>query len=310
MAVGFGKIPSEGDFVRYRVEGGPVEFERWVERGIMAAHGRWGQSFQPAFDAGAPHAFVYRAGTEELLIGVVAPSRDTVGRRYPFVVCERVVSAYVRGAPHLLLLASGDFLEAASALVQNLAGHDKNTLGIELASLPPPNLGSLAAVGAEYTDWSMRTPVETAFGVTFSEPQAHAAYAIDVIFQCVHGWRGSENPQTPLSVRLPLGAGGPAAGAFWLDVVRRISRWQATVPSHFWRWNGDDGALLVQLGETPPSSLPELWLPDPDSSVVCELTGPLRVPTGSSLPQTAPAAAHVLATPSAYVSHLLDALWQ
>lgn len=88
----FGKVPTHGDFVRDRsgAPAAPAALDRWVQHGLYHARSRLqgapGPAFEPAFDAMPPHRFVFSPTvTGEVMMGVMAPSRDEAGRRYPFV---------------------------------------------------------------------------------------------------------------------------------------------------------------------------------------------------------------------------------
>jgi len=61
-----------------------------------------------------------------------------------------------------------------------------------------------------------------------------------------------------------------------LDLVRRFTRWQRTVPSFFWTHDGSSGVLMLHLGVVPEVALSELWLPSGACDEVCDL-----VPSGS-----------------------------
>ena len=103
----------------------------------------------------------------------------------------------------------------------------------------------------------------------YGDPESDSPLAaIQSIREAVAPFAGQDGLTTPLSLRLPLGIGGSAAAAFWVDVVRKLARWRSTVPTFF---SGADG-ILVQLGTTPPNSLAELWASDPSSDFVCDLT--------------------------------------
>lgn len=278
MIVGyFGKLPSAGDFLRGGVAGEPASgFERWIEQGMQYGGSRrsnWAQ----AFDAGAIYGFIYRAppsvAAVSVIAGVVRPSRDTVGRRFPLVIFSQVPEPVLAGAPHLAPLLLGDFFELASELLQSAHQMTPEAFRGAVGGIPAPRIDQLATYASEYSDWVAATPLATPLSVTFGDPHgAGPAHAIDTIIQCIAPFVGHEPMSTPLSTRLPLGAGGVASAAFWIDVARRIAGWRRTVPTAFWTAGSEHGQLLLQLGATPHASLAELWAPDPDSDHVCDLT--------------------------------------
>lgn len=306
----FGKLPSEADFVRHAMAGeAALEFERWVERGIIDVHARHAEGWHAPFDAAAPFAFATRALHGQVLLGVLAASRDAVGRRYPLVVLESVPNDLLRREPHLVPLVSGEFFDAACEIALHARGHDRTSLVRAASMLAAPSLGMLHSAQHEYEAWAESTPIAQAFATLFAPaPLAFAAHALDMLAQCVAPFRGSEDPKTSLGVRLPLGHGGAGAVAFWLDVVRRVAGRRGALPSHFWASSGEHGVLLVQFGQTPPGSLSELWLPDAESDVICDLTRAPGASSAASLARLPPRVAALLAAPSARVAQLLHVL--
>ena len=92
----FGKIPGMGDFLRVRVHSEPMmSFEQWIEQAMGYGDAKRGQAWPGIYGGGNIHAFVYRAPraarSMAVLAGIVKPSRDAVGRRFPLVVFSPVL---------------------------------------------------------------------------------------------------------------------------------------------------------------------------------------------------------------------------
>lgn len=247
--------------------------EAWVTDGMGFAHTRR-RGWASDFGRGTAHAFVYRppakSPQDTIVVGVLRPSHDAVGRLFPLMFGATTDAAPFASAPHLLPLLLGDFLEQAgySSLRADTI-QQPSQLEAHVASLPPPVFDARAAHD-DYTMFAHGTGIGTALGAVFGEHWSfRAPHAINTILQALEPVRGREPPETRLSLRLPLGAAGTAAVAFWLDVVRASARWQRTVPSFFWCI--DAGSLLLQLGDTPSASLAELWSPDEDADLTCDL---------------------------------------
>lgn len=309
----FGKVPRVADFVRTRTDATTSVFEELVAEAMAWGDARRGARWSGAFGSGDAHAFVYRAparaGSRSLLAGVLKPSRDAIGRLFPLVVTAPIPDGAFASAPHVLPLVLGDFLHEAT---ETLLSGDGIASGAELdarvSRMRAPWLDA-ASASAEYTQFLTSTPLAAAFGAIFGAGDAAAAlHAVVTIVDAVAPIRGEEPPTSRLSLRLPLGGAGPAAAAFWLDVVRAAARWQRTVPTSFWSFDGERGAILIQLGDTPASAIVELWSPDADSDHVCDLTvAPAR--DAASILARAPAPLQqVLRDPRVPVMALLDAL--
>jgi len=310
----FGKVPALPDFVQFGpVSDGVRELRDWLDAAVS-----WGSLRRPeaqeAFRAeqGRIYAFVFRPRTSgrELVAGVLKPSRDAVGRSFPLSVYASLPSEPVERHPELLPLVLGDFLE--QTLQVAFAPDPLATIGGLDALVARGELDVLGALGAherDYAGWADSTPLGNVVSALCGPGGAPAALgAVATIREAIAPFHGQERPSTRVSVRLPLGSGGVGAAAFWLDVVRRSSGVRSTVPSAFWSADALGGDVLVQLGDTPESSLAELWAPDASSEHTCNLTLPNGIATDSFLSRLPPAIHHVFQRPDARVADLLDAL--
>ncbi|HEX3343182.1 MAG TPA: type VI secretion system-associated protein TagF, partial [Polyangiaceae bacterium] len=227
----FGKTPRMGDFLRVGT-GGPAgeALEQWVEQGLGTAETRRGRYWPSLYGAGAPYAFIFRppraSPTRETLVGVIKPSVDSVGRRFPLVVYATALPRPNVPWPHVLPIALGDFFDAAATLLMEA----DNVTGIAdmqaaLTRLMPPRLADADRSAQEYEAWAGTTLLTHAFNVVYGEEQAMSVpRALHTILEAIGPFRGEESPATKLGLRLPLGRGGIAAAAFWLDTVRRVAR--------------------------------------------------------------------------------------
>lgn len=300
----FGKVPHVGDFIRARADhGSVVALESWVTDGMGMAHMKR-RSWASDFGRGAANAFVYRppaktTAQDTIVVGVLRPSHDAVGRLFPLMFGATTDAAPFASAPHLLPLVLGDFLEHAGyASIRADAIQQPQQLEQHVSQLHPPMFDARSAWD-DYAAFAHGTSIAAALGAVYGDAWfTRAPHAIHTIIQAVEPVRGREPPDTRLSLRLPLGSAGSAAAAFWLDVVRAAARWQRTVPSFF--WCADGGSLLLQLGDTPAASLSELWSPDENADLTCDLVNgqstvdPNR--TLESLPRNVAAALHAQTT--------------
>lgn len=108
----FGKLPLHGDFIRHRAGPELQEVDRWVQAGLLAVRGR--SDWEQAWPATPPLRFLRRyAASSRLLAGVIAPSRDSAGRDYPFLVAAVIEGKEVRRQPELAPLLCQPFFAAA-----------------------------------------------------------------------------------------------------------------------------------------------------------------------------------------------------
>ena len=286
--VAMGKIPGHPEFLSNRTGREPEEsFDGWLEAGMGLASHRYGAAWASAFELGAVQGFVWRAPhvskCDMLLCGVMFPSRDSVGRHYPLAVVCDVPQSVVKRAPHVVPLAFGGFLERAHDAAADFATLAPADLAARLVGLGPPSDDDVARAAADYETWCSTTPVESAWSAVFADhPVERSSAVIEALRTVTASIRGVEAPEQAVSIRLPLGEGGPASAALWLDVVRRLCLWNTTVPSTFWAVS--DGSLVIALGDAEPGVLSSLWYRDPAGENVYELGATVDAPPASTAP--------------------------
>jgi hypothetical protein len=204
----------------------------------------------------------------------------------------------------------GEFLDrAATVLLESDSITGVAEMQNALLRIPEPTPGDAQPSAHEYEAWAASTPLLNAWAVIYGPGDyVSPPRAIHTIGEALAPFRGEEAPNTKLSLRLPLGAGGVAAAAFWIDVIRQIARSLAEVRTCFWSVGGQTGSIIVQLGNTPPSTLGELWAPDPNSETMCDLTTPASVDVTRFMTRLPPHVAHVMQSPQAGVRDLLARL--
>ncbi|HYP77453.1 MAG TPA: type VI secretion system-associated protein TagF [Polyangiaceae bacterium] len=311
----FGKLPSRAEFLHVGPNSALLsQFDAWLTDSVEWAHARNGSTWDEAFRAGTMRAFMYRGagpGMElSLVVGALAPSRDEAGRLYPICVAAPViVSPEFMKSAHLLPLACEEIWQVASESLAALHSNPDADLEAQLAGLPEPSVVAFSDAEGEYAGWREALQLWELDGLITGSKQSDALRGIlRLVAEAVQPYRKQESPNTPLSLRLPLGAAGGAAVCFWLDAVRRLVGWRTTVPSLFWSHDGDSGQLTVHLGAAPVSSVSELWLPSERCDEFCDLTSPLAVATVASLPPLPGASEQLLLNRSSSIAQLLAAL--
>jgi type VI secretion system ImpM family protein len=83
-----GKLPCHGDFLRHNAVHEELRWlDEWVRNGMVASYSRMGPAWARAFDAAPPaRIFAFRPETGRILCVRFKPARDSVGRRYPFLM--------------------------------------------------------------------------------------------------------------------------------------------------------------------------------------------------------------------------------
>jgi type VI secretion system protein ImpM len=274
--VALGKFAGYPEFLRPSEGGEALEgLDAWMDEGTQVAHERWGAEWNTAFLMGAAYGFLWKARPDDThLCGIIAPSRDAVGRDYPLAVATRFSPTLVARAPHIVPLAFGDFLDEAYRVVDEARSTPLSVADFtaRVQAIATATEDEVLRAEAEYAEWSHHTRLEEGWGAVFpgDRPLEQATRALEVIGAALVPVREHRSLETPLVLRLPLGTGGVAAAALWFDVVRRICRWSSTIPAAFWAV--DNQALILPVGTVPTRTLSELWRPSVGSGFVCDGT--------------------------------------
>jgi type VI secretion system protein ImpM len=271
----FGKVASTGDFISAGdYSPAAANLSRWLEQGVgwaaTQAKAEW-----ESLDFTAPRAFLFRSekseSTDRIIFGLLQPSRDSVGRHFPLAIYSELALGSDLDAFSVLPLVIGETLEsAASILDQAVRGVDPRQL---LGQLPQAVSHRIAAARSEFAEWAAVTPVSAILASVFVDDwQIRSSNALCSIYGIVTPFIGRDFPETPLSLRLPLGTAGIAGVVFWLELIRGILRWKRTVPICFWHAYSDSGQVVIPIGDPSVRSLLGLWVANDLDDSHCDLT--------------------------------------
>lgn len=285
---GFGKIAGLGDFVRTPNPGEEMlAFEAWLTRAMETAEAK-SNSFRDKFAAAGAYGFVWSAALDKknrgMLAGVLHPSVDAVGRRYPVVIAAPLPATAFAGQPHAAPLVLHEFWShAANAAARASKMRSQAEFHAEVASIQPPSADGTVA-SSDYESWSRGQRAADVWSQLFGDAAERASkWSLYMLVEAVKPYRGQELPPLPLGMRVPLGTERARTAAMWTDLVRSAAGWKTTVPTMFVPLAARDA--IIQLGaETPPSVLADLFLPDDDSESVYDAMPPPDSKMPSALP--------------------------
>ncbi|MBR0645949.1 type VI secretion system-associated protein TagF [Plastoroseomonas hellenica] len=279
VAIGlYGKMPAHGDFVRRALPGSFVApWDAWLAAGIAAARDRLGDEFAAVWDMAPAWRFALPAGTcgPDAVAGVMLPSADTVGRRFPLTVAALLPrgrapdEGWFAGIEARAREAREGILDAdALTRALSVAGD-----GVLPPTLPeetllglfgtPAEPGEPAALeGADAGTTAAEIPAEAWLDLFSGEEQAEAAPAAPdppegaTAAQPVEAWLnllGGEGVAETNATTPPSGTDTPPAEA-WLDLLGGSGQGDAAPSAR------DDPAPASGTDTPPAEPPPAAWL--------------------------------------------------
>ncbi|HEX7900594.1 MAG TPA: type VI secretion system-associated protein TagF [Planctomycetota bacterium] len=277
----YGKLPIHGDFIRHHAGDPEIdEFDQWLQMGILAGRKAAGAGFDAAWDATPPARFLYRSPrTRRVFAGVLAPSVDKAGRRFPFLVFARLDARPEEIEASLVpLLVSGFLDRARDVAFSGWAGKDlKGVQGlIDGLARPLDPAEAKRACSAFVTD----TAAPAYWASLFGSPDDPRKYLL------AHNLAEILTPKSVprYALRLPRGAGGEAEVSFWLELARRLHKNPDLPTLTVW---GDapagaaPGMTLLMDDLREKYFLPVLW-PNRDSEFLYPLAGDGATPAAET----------------------------
>ncbi len=253
----FGKVPSKADFARLGYSDGHTrQFESWLDEACLRLR-----------EVGAelpdvPVHFLLRfAGEPTLLIGAMARSRDSVGRRFPLsffrVLDWPSVQHRWTGLPFVMSPA----LEAGHELLRDSATLDTEAVRRRVEALWSPGESDLIRNDQLCGDVLVRTPwlepIQRTLGA--SQTTERAAYAFRTLKSAL------ANPQCaaecPIEIDVDL--------FFWLELSRRLGAKDAL--NVFWT-EEPLPRVIVGTGAPSVSALVAISEPNRDIQQIWPLT--------------------------------------
>lgn len=241
QSICFGKLPIAGDFLRG--DGAAPEFSElddWIQHGMYESQQQLGGDWQARFDALPRTKFLWANGKGSVIAGWWQASRDSVGRRYPFLLAAHLPKVQPQDLP-ALPFALADFFESAEQLLDTqFAGHD-TVSAIEAAQSVPCSINWNAARQAAQDAQRSATP---------QDAWAGHDDAPELLLHDLEQVSGQYNP--PLYSLRWASRGDASDTSFWLSAMAqfgqptpRLMMWHPT-PSGGDQ-NGSTRVIMSQL---------------------------------------------------------------
>jgi type VI secretion system protein ImpM len=249
-----GKIPAHGDFVRVNASGiaGEALFD-WLQVCLDRLH-------RDGLDLGAsPSTFVFPVeSAREILLGVLAGSRDKVGRQFPFAVFQSVPVELGAGKIAALLHASATRLDLMQSIVEERNELSPGALSDRVAPLCEPATLDLDGAVATLRSRPVGSLSEPSF-MGLSPEQTRNAFA--TLVDACRPFVGRKPPaKNPTVLECPIG--GPESLGFWIELAEQVLSWPHAAPGVLIP-NMHGPRFLLTLGPLPASSF--TWLRKPEA---------------------------------------------
>lgn len=258
---GFGKLPTHGDFVRHNAAGPASRaLDEWLQRGLFFLQAQRSVGLDAAYDAAPACGFLFNAGRgRPPLLGVVQPSRDQAGRKFPFVVAREVPTPAPGGDAVPLPVVFRAFLEQAAALVNAITAGQVAHRDVVARLEALDGVDASGGQGDEYRAYLRRTTLKAwceALWGYFDDSRKYVLFKNWI--EVLQPHRGNASPPLAFGLRFPLDEAAPTLGVgFWWDACRRLLQTPLEAPSCFWSLQAPRGA------EAPGSHLLLFFQPPP-----------------------------------------------
>ncbi|QSQ24825.1 type VI secretion system-associated protein TagF [Pyxidicoccus parkwayensis] len=297
-----GKTPRQAEFIRLNAATPlALQLYNWMQEGVeRAGRARVDLPSEPV-------NFVFTVpGQKQALVGLMAPSVDSVGRAFPLAIFTEVASAATAPRYALTPEAFQPFLRAAATLAAAARELEVPQLLERAAVLPLPGPGDFSvaqrlrdATLAEHRTHDLLNPVVE------GAPEGGRYYALHTFLTACVGERGREQSAAGVALDCPLSTRvGPVA---WLELSSRLLRWPHQPPAFFWS-EGERPRLLLSLGAATPALFLALAQPSRPGAQVWPLRTERPAAIDNARKGLKAAARQVIDAPSTTLEQLLRAL--
>lgn len=270
----FGKVPDEGDFVRHNATGPVIRaLDTWIRQGLYLAKSQGGLP-QDGSPVQVPTTrFYFDPGSSEgALLGALHPSRDRVGRSFPFLAAAEVEAENV-DAVTLLPITYRGLLDRTTQMVRE-AATGKASMDDLLQTSQQRGWSASRDASTQYDQFLRRTTLYALLERLWGYADDSRTYLLfKNLLDIVLPLRSGVPTRFSLVLRFPLSEVTEEQAfeaTFWMQLTLQLTR-QTTQPSFFWMDAGDERALLFTLRPPPDDVLIHLTDPRADTEHVCKL---------------------------------------
>ena len=253
----FGKIPAKADFIRHGVsEPAARAFHDWLHQGMESLRGAGLESPNHIVRfLFSPH------GSGQVLVGLLVPSRDQVGRRFPLAAFYSMDAAWFAHRFSRVPIACYPFLEGLRGLLTRAQDLSFEELVAELAVVGTPTQEQFNTADG-ICDRTMNGLKAADFlSGSFDVAGREHHYALNTFLLACRNVSAAPPEHTGIIIDCPLSADVDLFA--WLELASRSLAWTTEPPSFFWV-EAPTPRMMIALGPTHTQML--RWFAD-DGSV-------------------------------------------
>jgi len=272
----FGKLPQQAEFIRKNADGPEIiKIDHWFEEALLSARSQAMVSWETLY-ANAPSLhFLISPLPARPLVGIWRPSRDQIGRSFPFIVAARFgqnngmdVNAILKDERVKILLASME--HASRGIVEKADWGEWVRLSQEASAVV-----DLSCPQVSYDEYLHKTLLLDVLQETFGEAAVIHAYRLFYnMDQSLSALRGKDFEHVELGLQFPL------CGEleyllyqvhFWHDLTITLLGRGVDAPALFWTCHsvGSNGDLFWYFRLPGPKNLYNWLTPQIDNDHIC-----------------------------------------
>ncbi|RPH37391.1 MAG: type VI secretion system-associated protein TagF, partial [Planctomycetota bacterium] len=263
----FGKLPIHGDFIRHNVGPEVDKLDEWLQNGIVSSRTAMGSTWDASFEATQPQRFLYQPAGGRIVAGVITPSIDKPGRRYPFLVFTILDPKTLGGEPTPLPAQLSSFLARAELeALTGWHGQDLKSYMTRIDALALPT--DFEEAKQPLVKFVAGQTSQAFWNQLFGSDQDPRKYML--IHNLVETLRGGTVPRYAL--RFPRVSGEPEV-AFWQELCRKLARRSGLPTLSMWgkgRENGEAGLTLV-FDDLKANYFVPFWWPERKNNLLFPL---------------------------------------
>lgn len=225
----YGKLPLSPEFIRYNATGLEVQIlDQWFQEGLHQAKTRIGPTWSADYIRSGPWNFLFvPEGHSHLLLGVLTPSKDEVGREFPFLLFLRLSLESLKTFTWLVPLGAEAFLRHANEQArEGWSGLDLRGFREGLETWAIPDFDQILSAKQTYREALKTYTLVEFWKQLFGDSPHRSKYPLyDSLRMCLEPIRKASSKKLTWALRFPLLTSAETETfdlPFWLDLCSRL----------------------------------------------------------------------------------------